>query len=303
MFVRSPSFTEPQLREAVAASHSFSDALRRIGLRPAGGNHATLKKYVLRWGIPTDHFSTPADRVPVRTPVPLEQVLVAESTYPRASLKRRLLETGLKAVRCELCGQDADWKGRRMALVLDHVNGVATDNRLENLRIVCPNCNATLDTHCGRNKPRGRPARACEHCGGSFRPIHAEQRFCSTHCASQTNAPPRRVVERPSTEAILAGVAQLGYEAYGREHGVSGNAVRKWLRSKGVDPPPGPGRAFNPPPRPPPALTDAQAAEALGLLEEGIAYAEIAASFGVSRWCIQDLRAGRTYRHVPRPGP
>ena len=48
--------------------------------------------------------------------------------------------------RCELCGQTESWRGRTMALILDHVNGVPTDNRLENLRIVCPNCAATLDT-------------------------------------------------------------------------------------------------------------------------------------------------------------
>jgi len=57
-----------------------------------------------------------------------------------------------------------------MSLILDHANGDALDNRLENLRIVCPNCNATLETHCGKNKPRGKPAIACGHFGGRFRP-------------------------------------------------------------------------------------------------------------------------------------
>ena len=46
------------------------------------------------------------------------------------------------------------WYGRRMSLVLDHVNGVSNDNRFINRRIVCPNCAATLDTHRGRNIPR-----------------------------------------------------------------------------------------------------------------------------------------------------
>jgi hypothetical protein len=41
-----------------------------------------------------------------------------------------------------------------LSLILDHINGVNNDNRIENIRIVCPNCNATLDTHCGKNKSK-----------------------------------------------------------------------------------------------------------------------------------------------------
>jgi hypothetical protein len=45
--------------------------------------------------------------------------------------------------------QGEEWVGKKMSLILDHINGVNNDNRIEN-RIVCPNCNATLDTHCGK---------------------------------------------------------------------------------------------------------------------------------------------------------
>ena len=71
------------------------------------------------------------------------------SGYDRARLKQRLYESGLKTRACEICGQTESWHGRRMALILDHINGIADDNRLENLRVVCANCAATLDTHCG----------------------------------------------------------------------------------------------------------------------------------------------------------
>ena len=57
-----------------------------------------------------------------------------------------------------------------MALILDHINGVADDNRLENLQIVCPNCAATLDTHCGRANRRPLEEYPCERCGTAFRP-------------------------------------------------------------------------------------------------------------------------------------
>jgi len=52
---------------------------------------------------------------------------------------------------CEKCGQDEWWYGKRMALILDHINGDNSDHRIVNLRIVCPNCNATLPTHCRKN--------------------------------------------------------------------------------------------------------------------------------------------------------
>ena len=63
-------------------------------------------------------------------------------------MKNRLYDEGLKERKCELCGQDENWYGKKMSLILDHINGVNNDSRIENLRILCPNCNATLPTHC-----------------------------------------------------------------------------------------------------------------------------------------------------------
>lgn len=63
-------------------------------------------------------------------------------------LIRKIYEAGLKQRKCELCGQGEDWNGMKISLILDHINGINNDHRIENLRIVCPNCNATLDTHC-----------------------------------------------------------------------------------------------------------------------------------------------------------
>jgi hypothetical protein len=59
---RRPRFTEDELREAVAPSRCYSEALRALGLRPAGGNHGTIKKYVSRWGISIAHFDRDATR-------------------------------------------------------------------------------------------------------------------------------------------------------------------------------------------------------------------------------------------------
>jgi hypothetical protein len=159
-------------------------------------------------------------------------VLVEDSTYSRGSLKRRLFSEGIKARCCELCGQGELWRGRPLALILDHVNGVANDNRLENLQIVCPNCAATLDTHCGRNMNR---MRVCATCGIEFKAGHRAQRWCSPRCA-QLGEPGRvghlkmRRVERPPYEQLVAEVRAEGFSAVGRRYGVSDNAIRKWIR-------------------------------------------------------------------------
>jgi HNH endonuclease len=232
-------FTEEEVRAAVAASQSYSEALRRLGLRAAGGNHRTIRKYVNEvWCIPTDHFDPAAARLVglVRPAVPLASVLVAGSSYSRGTLKRRLLEEGLKRPECEMCGQGEIWRGRRMSMVLDHVNGVHDDHRLENLRILCPNCNATLDTHCGKHKTRKHHDRACLTCGETFRPSNGGQRYCSTSCAGRGEASRRaqvvrRRIERPPYEQLVAEIEALGYLAVGRRYGVSDNAIRKWRRA------------------------------------------------------------------------
>jgi hypothetical protein len=89
---RGPSFTEPQLREAIAQSSSVREALESIGLRGAGGNFRTLRKYAELWAIPTDHFQLHRNKG--RTLTPLADVLVPDSSYTWASLKRRLFEEG-----------------------------------------------------------------------------------------------------------------------------------------------------------------------------------------------------------------
>jgi hypothetical protein len=206
-------------------------------MRSAGGNHATLKKWIARWGIRTDHFDPDRVRRASRAVAgtPLKDLLVRGSTYSRHSLKRRLYAEGLKTRRCELCGQGELWRGRRMTLILDHVNGVSDDNRLENLRIVCPNCAATFETHCGRNKEMFIE-RECVRCGVNFSPNYSSQRYCSSVCGSRWERkqgvprPEKRRVVRPPYGQLVREVRAFGFLGTGRRYGVSDNAIRKWLR-------------------------------------------------------------------------
>ncbi|MEO8092116.1 MAG: hypothetical protein ABI726_05360 [bacterium] len=246
---KGPRFTELQLREAIRSSRSWAETLRRLRYRSAGGNWRTLQKYARLWSISVEHFDPAAARREslrqCNVPRPLAEVMVQGSSYSRGNLKQRLFAEGLKERRCELCGLSDVWRGRRMALILDHINGIPDDHRLENLRIVCPNCAATLDTHCGAKNRQDREPRACLRCGALFEPHNRRQRYCSGYCGSRWNRigpdgvhvmkgiphPADRRVQRPPYEQLLREIEQTSYLAVGRKYGVSDNAIRKWVRS------------------------------------------------------------------------
>jgi hypothetical protein len=82
---------------------------------------------------------------------PLELYLVRGRRTNRTHLKGRLLSAGLKDNRCEECGLTS-WRGVPLSMALHHVNGNGDDNRLENLRLLCPNCHAQTPNFSGRNR-------------------------------------------------------------------------------------------------------------------------------------------------------
>jgi hypothetical protein len=231
-----PRYNEREARDAIAASLSWTEALRRLGMCQSGGGNAILKKYAAIWGISTAHFDPYATVRGGVPPRPLDQILVEGSTFSRGHLKTRLYNAGLRQPICELCGQDETWRGKRMSMILDHINGVSNDNRLENLRIVCPNCAATFDTHCARGRKVVRVEQACLRCGASFLPKSGTQRYCSRECGSRWDRsgiprPGARRVDRPPYPQLMREVQALGFCGTGRRYGVSDNAIRKWIRA------------------------------------------------------------------------
>ena len=153
---RNRSWTDEQLIAAVKGNYSFRAVIKELGLVPAGGNYVQVQDYVLKLQLSTEHFTgsrwNTGKTYHTSTRPELADLLIENSKIQSYKLKIRLYEAGLKHSKCEQCGWAKMSTDGRIPLELDHINGNRHDNRLENLRILCPNCHSLQPTHRGRNK-------------------------------------------------------------------------------------------------------------------------------------------------------
>lgn len=150
------SWTDQQLILAVQNAQSYRAVLIALSLVPAGGNYDQIKHRIELLGIDATHFTGKrwnhgTTYVLSSTP-DVETLLVKGSVVQSYKLKKKLFQKGIKSPQCELCGWSQLSQDGRIPVELDHINGDKTDNRLSNLRILCPNCHSLQLTHRGKNK-------------------------------------------------------------------------------------------------------------------------------------------------------
>lgn len=156
-----------QIKKIIENSFNKTDVLNKLGLKNHGGNYNTLSSFIRDNKIDVNHFmpNKITKIIENNGSKLISDILIENSTYKSTNnLKRKLYKLGLKERKCELCGQTEEWQGKKMSLILDHINGDRHDNRIENLQIVCPNCNATLETHCRGMRNKGENYDLC-NCG------------------------------------------------------------------------------------------------------------------------------------------
>jgi hypothetical protein len=229
-------YDKDNLEKIVKESFTYKECLLKLDIRAAGNNSKTLKKYIKLYNIDNSHFNPNYFNIVMHVKskkIDLENILVENSSYSRSHLKERLFDLNILENKCCLCGQDENWNDMKISLILDHINGVFNDNRIENLRIVCPNCNAGLDTHCrgskGLNKNKfeiiNNNTSRYDKCECDKTKLKTSKK-CKD-CSFKT----RRKIERPNIEILLEDVKKLGYCGTGRKYGVSDNCIRKWIKN------------------------------------------------------------------------
>lgn len=260
-------WTKEALEEAVKNNETISGVLRDLGISVLAGNFTTFRKKVAVFGLDISHFADrKAGRHPSRLRFSLDEILVVNSTYrSRSSLTRRLLKSKLLVYSCASCGVK-DWCNRPLVLHLDHINGINNDNRIENLRLLCPNCHSQTDTYAGRNRdkclveclacssPTNRTSDNCQVCqaphGHPISLLSRMKRNC-VDCGISLSVPNLRCLDcrgklvhkRPSKivwpdpVSLQSRAAASSCSQVAKELGVSDQSVRKFLKKNGLDVP------------------------------------------------------------------
>lgn len=223
-------FDLDQLKKIVQDSCSYSEVGRRIGYK-SNSSVQVIAKYLKENNISTEHFTNLKKGFELRTE---QNVFVENSTASQQTLRRWYEKGQYTEYKCAICGQEPYWNGKELSLTLDHINGINNDDRLENLRWVCPNCDRQLDTFGSKNIVNKK-----EHYGYN---IDKEKHYCcdcgielksekSIRCVKCSGINQRRA-ERPDKEQLQQILINNkgNFTAVAKMFGVSDNAIRKWCK-------------------------------------------------------------------------
>jgi Zn finger protein HypA/HybF involved in hydrogenase expression len=241
---KSWKWTESKLIEAIGKSNSFIQLLNILGLAISGSNYRAIKRAIKKYNISTSHW---IDRRTIggthkghAARKPLNEVLVENSTYSSNALKKRLIKEKLIDYKCAICHMDDKWLGKKLTLQLDHINGINNDNRLENLRFLCPNCHSQTPTYAG-HRFKGQKIKSedeytksyCQDCGILLKYYYTDKVKTCRNCYNN-KIRSYDWVKLPTDDELYRKICASNILEVSKELGVSDTTLKNILEDKNM---------------------------------------------------------------------
>lgn len=215
------NYSVEELKKIVSNCKTMPELLHTIGyISDSTKTRDTVNSRLEKYQISTEHF--------IQRPIGIKRsednIFIENSTASQATVRRWYKAGNYTEYKCSICGLEPIWQGKELTLILDHINGINNDDRLENLHWVCPNCNQQLET-TGYKKMR-TPIKEKKYCIDCGVEINSKSTRCLSCAAKQQIVPLEKM---PITrEELKELIRTTPFTTIGTMYGYSDNAIRQW---------------------------------------------------------------------------
>lgn len=221
------NFTNEELIVILKQSSSLRQFIKKIGYKSTSDDvYDLIKKELIKRKIDITKFNF--EKTTNRN-INIQDIFIENSQVDQSTLRKYITNKNLLEYRCQICGLFPFWNNKDLTLTLDHINGNNKDNRLNNLRWVCPNCDRQLPTFGGRNQTK-KIKNFCIDCGKEITKYASRCKSCSNKKFSYKKHQCQFKIDWPDLSVLLQMVKQTNYEEVARQLGVSSNAIRKHIK-------------------------------------------------------------------------
>lgn len=219
------SFTDLELEQAVKQSINLSQICDLLGLYKCGSSYNILNNHIVKLNLNTSHWE---NKKRISKKYSIKEICVKQSPYlgGTSNLKTKLLKNNLLKYECYIC-KLSKWLDKEISLQLDHTNGDRYDNRLENLRLLCPNCHSQTETYAGKNFDREKKKYYCKNCNC----LTSYNATLCRKCCDLSKINKNTRIEWPDLKVLKKMLYQSNYVQVGKQLGVSDNAIKKHIRN------------------------------------------------------------------------
>lgn len=211
-----------EIKHAVQNSINLSEVLEKLNVPIHGSNYQTLKNILEENQIDYSHFTGRA-RAYETSYIPASEYLNTTKKISTSKLKKKLIKEQFIENKCAICGLNS-WMDKPIVLQLHHLDGNPSNNSIENLQLLCPNCHSQTENYCGSANVN-KEKYYCPECG-------VEITKKATYCSKCARKHTRKVIDRPTKEQLINDYLELkSFVQIGRKYSITDNAVRKWFKA------------------------------------------------------------------------